>query len=157
MNAYKTIIIIFIFSLLFLVHSAVALKPTFEYDAIPSDYGIIYREVSIPTADSLNLNGWFFPAQDTTGILNFIVGHIPVPEEYKPAPREYIFDTENPAPTIIVANGDGGNMMYLILYAYNFCTRGYNVLLFDWRGFGHSDPFEMDRDMLCCTEFLTDY
>lgn len=135
-----------------------ALKPGSEYAALPSDYGIIQREVSFRTPDSLEIKGWFYPAQDTAGIANEMVGRVvPVPDSIKRPPRPYKTTGERPRPTIVISDGDAGNMSDLILYAWHFFTRGYNVLCFDWRGFGQSSAWPTDTDMLCYSQFLTDY
>jgi uncharacterized protein len=134
-----------------------ALKPDREYQTIPSEYSIIYRDVSFETEDGITIHGWFFPAQDTSGIQNRVVGHFPVEDVYKGEARPYQTIDSTRRKTIIVCDGDGGNMSYMILYAYHLFTRGYNVLMFDWRGFGKSDEWMMDQDMLCYTEFLKDY
>jgi hypothetical protein len=140
----------------FVASPAQALKPVREYSATPGDYGIVHEPVTFLSPDSLRLAGWFFPAQDTAGIANDLVGRlIPVPEEMRRAPRPFL--APKPAPTVIICNGDAGNMGGLIFYAYEFCTRGYHVFTFDWRGFGGSDDWPMERDQLCCTEFLWDY
>ncbi len=124
---------------------------------MPSDYSIIYRAVEIGTSDSITIRGWFFPAQDTIGIINALVGSMPIPPSYKGTVRPYRTIDTNKRATIIICNGDSGNMAYQILYAYNLFTRGFNVLLFDWRGFGQSDEWPMNPDQLCLTEFLIDY
>lgn len=137
---------------------ALALKPMRSYPALPSDYGIVYEELTLTTRDSLHIKAWFFPVQDTAGIANDIVGRlIPVPPELKRAARAYTPSRSRPAPAVVICNGDAGNMTYLIFYAYHFFTRGFNVLTFDWRGFGESDEWPMEQDLLSCTEFLTDY
>jgi len=134
------------------------MKPEREYKARPSDYGIIYREISFETKDNLSIKAWFYPAQDTSGIGNDIVGrYIPVPPELKYSARPYFLMDSLRRPTIVVCMGDAGNMTYLILTAYHLCTRGFNVLTFDWRGFGESSDWPIERDMLSCTEFLADY
>jgi alpha-beta hydrolase superfamily lysophospholipase len=144
--------------LLLLASSLNALKPEREYRAIPSDYGIIYREVVFQTIDSLKLKGWFFPAQDTSGIANSIIGRlIPVPLEMKCKARSYATLDGLRRPTIIICDGDAGNMTDLIFYAYHLFTRGYNVLLFDWRGFGGSSDWPTERDRLCYSQFIVDY
>ncbi len=140
-----------------LASSLFALKPEREYRAKPSDYGIIYQEIVFRTADSLAIKGWFYPAQDTTGIVNALVGHIPVPPQLKRSVRPYATLDTFRRPTIVVCPGDAGNMSYLILYAYHLCTQGFNVLTFDWRGFGESSNWTIDQDQLCYTEFLKDY
>ena len=49
-------------------------------------------------------------------------------------------------------------MSYFQLYlAKSWTSRGFNVVTFDWRGFGKSSPFAMDRNYLCYTEMLEDY
>ena len=137
---------------------AQALKPLTTYPATPSDYGIVHDVVSFQAADGLTLKGWFYPAQDTVGIANDLVGRVvPVPAELRCAARPYATIDSAPRPTIILCGGDAGNMTFLIFYAYHFFTRGFNVFTFDWRGFGESDAWVSDRDQLCYTEFLLDY
>lgn len=61
-------------------------------------------------------------------------------------------------PTLIICNGDAGNMSYMqIDLAAVYAANGYNVVTFDWRGFGDSTEFEMNKDYLCYTEMLLDY
>lgn len=134
------------------------LRPVEGYPVIPSDYGIIYDPVTFETPDGLSLQGWFFPAQDTTGISNQLVGRlIPVPDSLKPPPRPYVVDDALSVATIVICPGDAGNMSFSILYAYNLFTRGFNVFTFDWRGFGESDYWLVDPDHLIHMEFLADY
>lgn len=133
-----------------------ALKPQKEYVALPSDYGIIYRDVSFLTKDSLKITGWFYPAQDTTGISNDLVGR-KLQEHQKGKPRPYQVSHDEKCPTIVICDGDAGNMSFLIIYAYHLIISGYNVLTFDWRGFGKSDEWPMDQDRLSYVEFLNDY
>jgi len=135
-----------------------AMKPERGYRAIPADYGIIARELTITTRDSIPLRAWFYPAQDTVGIANDLVGaEIPVPGERRPPARAYRASPGGPRPTVVISGGDAGNMTYLIFYAYQLFTRGFNVMTFDWRGFGESAPWPLEQDRLCVTEFLTDY
>jgi hypothetical protein len=146
-------------SLLLLPSSSLyALKPERQYRASPSDYGIVYRQVVFQTTDGLQLKGWFFPAQDTSGIANSIIGRmVPVPQELKPKARPYTTRGDSRKPTIIICDGDAGNMTQLIFYGYHLFTRGYNVLLFDWRGFGESSDWPTEQDRLCYAEYITDY
>jgi pimeloyl-ACP methyl ester carboxylesterase len=80
-----------------------------------------------------------------------------MPEHLKQAPRAYAPEDLKPRPTVIVCDGDAGNMTFLILYAYHFCTNGFNVLTFDWRGFGGSESWPIEPDQLVYSEFLLDY
>jgi alpha-beta hydrolase superfamily lysophospholipase len=147
------------FSVFFsLLSEASALRPVRDYAGTPGDYGVIYEEVIFQSPDSLRLVGWFYPAQDTAGIANDLVGRVfPVPESLRVAPRSYTAPDRAPGPVVVLCDGDGGNMADLIFYAYQFFTRGYHVFTFDWRGFGRSAAWPMDPDQLCCSEFLQDY
>ncbi len=146
--------------LLVLVFTQVSygLRPVRGYPVVPSDYGIIYDPVTFETSDGFSLQGWFVPAQDTAGISNHLVGRlIPVPDSLKPPLRPYILDDVRAGATIVICPGDAGNMSFSILYAYNFFIRGFNVFTFDWRGFGKSEDWPVDPDLLIYAEFLVDY
>lgn len=153
---------IFFLTLTFLsliyLHTALALKPQREYLARPSDYGIMYREMEFTTSDGLHIKAWFYPAQDTTGIANELIGRLlPVPPELKRPTRPYEVHDQLRRPTVVMCMADAGNMQFLIFYAYHLFTRGFNVLTFDWRGFGESSDWPIDPDQLSYTEFLLDY
>ncbi len=106
-----------------------AIIPNREYIRLPEDVGLTYRELDVETRDGYKIACWFFPAE-----------------------------TGTPRPTIIICNGDTANMSYIQLFlAEVYTANGYNVATFDWRGFGQSSEFEMDRDYLCYTEMLEDY
>jgi fermentation-respiration switch protein FrsA (DUF1100 family) len=63
--------------------------------------------VTFDTADGLRLGGWFFLAVD-----------------------------EPPNPTVLVFNGNAGNRSYRVPLATGLRDQGFQVLLFDYRGFG---------------------
>ncbi len=149
--------VIFLLWIILSVRSVYSMKPHRHYPCLPSDFGIFYRQVSFETDDGLTLKGWFCPAQDTAGIANNLVGRIMVvPDSLKPKAREYNYSAGK-CPTIIICDGDAGNMSFSIFYAYHYFTNGYNVFTFDWRGFGESDTWDIVEDNLCCAEFLADY
>lgn len=134
------------------------MRPLEGYPVVPSDYGIIYDPVTFETSDGLSLKGWFFPAQDTAGISNQLVGRlIPVPDSLKPPLRPYMLDDVRVGATVVICPGDAGNMSFSILYAYNLFIEGFNVFTFDWRGFGESEDWPINQDQLIHTEFLADY
>lgn len=158
MKINHTVIVAFTLMAFWSTNSVLALKPEREYKAKPSDYGIIYREVIFTTSDSLRIKAWFYPSQDTAGIANDLIGrYIPVPAELKRSARPYSLRDTVKRATIVVCLADAGNMQYLIFYAYHLCTQGFNVLTFDWRGFGESSDWLIDQDQLSYTEFLLDY
>lgn len=127
------------------------LKPEREYRLRPENYALIYRELNVTTNDGLKIKTWFFPAQDSV-----------LDNEWKkawknPTRKEYKLKYNEPRPTIIICNGDAGNMYILIQYAKELVTHGYNVVTFDWRGFGESDNWETNEDQLVYIEYLYDY
>lgn len=106
--------------------SAFALNPKREYIARPGDFGLDYEEVTIQTSDNLNLKGWL----------------------YKPA---------QPSFKMIILSGSGdGNMGDLIEIASSFVTLGYNVLTYDYRGYGESEDFKINNNFYIYAQFEKD-
>ena len=124
-----------------------AIIPDRKYVRLPQNVGMIYKEMDVTTKDGYRIETWFYPAQD-------------VPSEGagqdERLPCKTIDDSRRP--TLIICNGDAGNMSYQqISLATLYAANGFNVVTFDWRGFGESSEFEMDADYLCYTEMLTDF
>ena len=108
---------------------------------------MIYKELDVTTKDGYRIETWFYPAQD-------------VPAENAGQTEMLLYKTMDNSrrPTLIICNGDAGNMSYQqISLAYLYAANGINVITFDWRGFGESSEFEMNPDYLCYTEMLTDF
>lgn len=127
-----------------------AIIPDTVYIRKPESMGLIYKNLEVITNYGYKIETWFFPAQSplSEGELRDLNGNR----------RTYETQDETKRPTIIVCNGDAGNMSYFQLYlAKSWTSRGFNVVTFDWRGFGKSSPFAMDRNYLCYTEMLEDY
>lgn len=126
-----------------------AILPDTTYVRMPEALGLIYKDLDVTTPDGYHLSTWFFPAQEALS------------EEAQTALQgqkvPYRLLDSVPRPTIIICNGDAGNMSYFQLHLAYAYTAQYNVVTFDWRGFGHSSPFAMEPDYLCYTEMLTDY
>ncbi len=57
---------------------------------------------------------------------------------------------------IIISQSDAGNMGYWLYMGTYFQTCGLDVWLYDYRGFGASSDFEINRDYLFHNEFVTD-
>lgn len=131
--------------------NVLAIKPQKEYGIRPENYALIYKDLNVVTDDGLKIKTWFFPAQDS----------ITKDEWYKaannPVRKEYTTKYDLPKPTIVICDGDAGNMMYLIQFAKELVGFGYNVVTFDWRGFGESDSWETNEDFLVYPEYLLDY
>ena len=127
-----------------------AIIPDTVYIRKPESMRLIYRNLEVITNDGYKIETWFFPAQNPPS-----ESELRNPNENR---RTHEAPGEAKRPTIIICNGDAGNMSYFQLYlAKNWTSRGFNVVTFDWRGFGKSSPFAMDRNYLCYTEMLEDY
>jgi len=87
---------------------------TFHPDRVPADRRYSppegAHEVWFNSADGTRLHGWFFPG------------------ELKPE-----------TVTVIYFHGNGGNISNLDWVGQRFAQRGFNVLLFDYRGYGASE------------------
>jgi len=103
-----------------------ALNPSKEYKVKPEKYGMTYKEEKIQTPDGSTLNAWFFETSKKT--VNWMV---------------------------ISGSGDG-NMSDNIEIAGQFLSAGWNVLMYDYRGYGASSDFPIDPDTYIYPQFLTD-
>jgi pimeloyl-ACP methyl ester carboxylesterase len=104
-----------------------ALNPSRQYVTTPGDYGMTYDTISIPTEDGLILKGWFFKA------------------------------TEAGSYKIIIISDDGdGNMADNMEIISNFITLGYNVVTYDYRGYGKSSDFTINNNFFIYAQFEKD-
>lgn len=143
----------FLLLLLILCCQAFAIKPDSIYHVTPNHFGLKYREIDFYTEDSLRLKAWLIPAQNKVEL-----DSMELPAFYNnPIDNEYDISDYLPKPTIIICDGDGGNMSYTVWIANEFVGCGFNVFMFDWRGFGKSQDWEIDQRLLILPEFLTDY
>lgn len=130
--------------------TAYAILPDTVYIHYPEQYGLVYRDLAVRTTDGYNIATWFFPAQQAKTDADFA--------QWDGKRWSYATLDDTPRPTIVICNGDAGNMSYFQLpLARAYTALGFNVVTFDWRGFGHSSTFSMDSNYLCYTEMLTDY
>jgi alpha-beta hydrolase superfamily lysophospholipase len=120
----------FIYCFLFFILSInqLAIKPNKEYISIPTDFSAKFTEESFVTRDGFNIKSW----------------HI--------LPKEEI----NEEITIIISYGDLGNMSYWLNHATALSLAGYDVWLYDYRGFGKSSEFSIDPNILYYNEFKID-
>jgi len=106
--------------------SAFALNPSREYAIKPEKFGMVYKEEKIPTKDGASLNAWFFESPKKT--TNWV---------------------------IMSGSGDG-NMADMIEICSQFLSAGWNVCMYDYRGYGASSEFEIDPDLYIYPQFITD-
>lgn len=90
-----------------------------------------YQDVSFTTRDGLTLHGWFIPALlDADGD--------PINAGEEPVPR----------PTVLFLHGNAGALHHHDEFCEFLTRHGFNVFLFDYRGFGRSDPAKPTRNSL---------
>jgi pimeloyl-ACP methyl ester carboxylesterase len=106
-----------------------AIKPMAAWVNTPDSLGLSYRSLTLTTSDQVHLAAWFIE-----------------PVAIMPAQQT----------TMVLAANDYGNMSYQLYQARAMAKVGYRVLLFDYRGFGHSEPFTIDPKRLYYEEFTTD-
>lgn len=107
--------------------AARAINPQKEYTYTPKDFGIEYVEDSVVTSDGYRINIWNLPGTGGNGR------------------------------SVLIACADAGNMGQWLGIGATLCFLGYDVWMFDYRGFGGSQDFATDRDMLYHSEYLRDF
>jgi alpha-beta hydrolase superfamily lysophospholipase len=115
--------------LLGLTAPARALRPTRDWVATPDSLGLRYQTTALATPDHAQLTGWIV----------------------EPTPN-----VPDRGTTVVMACGDMNNMSYFLHQARALSQGGYRVYMFDYRGFGHSSDFAIDRQRLYYPEFSTD-
>jgi len=114
---------------LLLAGPAFALKPSPTWWAKPDTLGLKYQQLELTTPDHVKLVAWLIEPAAT-------------------APNQHT--------TMVVAGGDAFNMSGSIYTAWALAEAGYRSLLFDYRGFGHSQAFAINEQYLYYPEFATD-
>ncbi|MCX6873380.1 MAG: alpha/beta fold hydrolase [Verrucomicrobia bacterium] len=102
--------------------------PTHDVPATPQDWGFKYEEVAFKSKDGIALHGWFLPAQG------------------KPAKA-----------TVVFSHGNAGSIGHHLGFIMWFVEAGYNVLTYDYRGFGKSGGTVDRRGMLDDVRAAFDY
>ena len=59
--------------------------------------------------------------------------------------------------TIIIAGSDAGNMGFNLPYAAQLVNAGFQVITFDYRGFGESSEFEFNPNNVYHPEYIVDF
>ncbi len=113
-------------SILLLSNTTYSLNPSREYKIKPEKYGMVYKEEKIATKDEATLNAWFF--ETTKKTTNWV---------------------------IISGSGDG-NMADNIEICNQFLSAGWNVCMYDYRGYGSSSDFDVDSGTYIYPQFLND-
>ncbi|MBK6265265.1 alpha/beta fold hydrolase [Marivirga sp. S37H4] len=109
-------------------HLSFAIDPDKEYILTPDSLNWEYEELSILTKDNIEINTWIYS-----------------PDKSR--------DNKT---VLILAGPDAGNMSYLVYHSYTLAKAGFTVVTFDYRGFGKSSDFSINKDFLYYTEFSND-
>lgn len=150
----KIKVIIFCTLLGFISLKSFAIIPDRTYRFYPEKMGLIYRDLDVKTSDGLTIKTWFFPAQPMLSDEE----NMKLWNTENPTRKAYQTIDDKPRSTIIIANGDAGNMSWQqLIYAQYLTDKGFNVVTFDWRGFGESSEWTMNPDYLVYSELLIDY
>lgn len=113
-------------AMLFLTQTAMALNPSREYKQLPDKFNMVYEEHQTTTSDGATLNIWYFPANVTTTRL------------------------------VLMCHNGEGNMADYLRKVDQFRSIGYNVVTFDYRGYGKSSEFAIDNNMYIYPHFQDD-
>lgn len=106
-----------------------ASKPLAKWWAKPDTLGMKYQLLTLTTPDKVKLASWLIE------------------------PNAEVADKHT---ILILAGSDYGNMSYQLYQAQAMVSAGYRVLMFDYRGFGHSGHFTIDINRLYYQEFVVD-
>ena len=96
--------------------------PTRDEPSTPTMWGLKYETVDFKSTDGTPLHGWFMPAKNKT------------PQTAKA--------------TIVFSHGNAGSIGYHLGFCTWLAEAGYNVLLYDYRGFGKSGGTVDRRGMI---------
>lgn len=118
---------LFLFSIILLSNYCFGIKPSKSYVANPKTYGFDFKEIQLVTSDNISINTWDITPKKENKI------------------------------TIILCGTDAGNMSYFLGQSLTLANEGYNVITFDYRGFGKSQDFKIDTTLLFHNEFLLDF
>lgn len=105
------------------------IDPVREYSMTPESFDLTYEEHIIVTHDSAEIKAWYMPSDSD----------------------------EKRNVTVLIAGSDAGNMGYTLPYAFHLLRIGFDVVTFDYRGFGGSSAFKHNTNYLYHTEYITDF
>lgn len=96
--------------------------PTHDEPATPKMWGVKYETIDFKSADGTALHGWFIPAKNKT------------PQSAKG--------------TVVFSHGNAGSLGHHLGFCVWLAEAGYNVIMYDYRGFGKSGGTVDRRGMI---------
>lgn len=115
--------------------STLFFHPDRQLYTTPGRYGLTAQDVWFETEGGTRLNGWWFPAQTPRAVAAPAAASAPAPGTPPPAAQPY------PGPakgTVIHVHGNAANISNHLPQVAWLPAAGYNVLTFDYRGYGLS-------------------
>jgi len=96
--------------------------PTHDEPSTPAAWGLKFESIDFKSADGTVLHGWFIPAKD------------------KPA--------KSAKGTVVFSHGNAGSISYHLGFCTWLAEASYNVIIYDYRGFGKSGGTVDRRGMI---------
>ncbi len=96
--------------------------PTRDEPSTPATWGLKFETIAFKSADGTALHGWFIPAKD------------------KPA--------KSAKGTVVFSHGNAGSISYHLGFCAWLAEASYNVIIYDYRGFGKSGGTVDRRGMI---------
>ena len=113
--------------LAFTAYNSFALKPSKEYAFYPEDLGLNFKEWHVKTEDGIDILAW------------------------KISPAKSMSDK-----TVVICDDGDGNMADNFDIAGLFLGANYNVIMFDYRGYGKSQDARVNPNMYIMPNFAKD-
>jgi fermentation-respiration switch protein FrsA (DUF1100 family) len=95
---------------------------TRDEPSTPAAWGLQYEPIDFKSSDGVRLHGWFIPAKGK--------------------------NAKTAKGTIVFSHGNAGSMSYHLGFCAWFADAGYNVIIYDYRGFGKSEGTVDRRGMI---------
>jgi uncharacterized protein len=96
--------------------------PTRDEPSTPADWGLKFETIQFKSADSTPLHGWFIPAKGKTA--------------------------KTAKGTVVFSHGNAGSISYHLGFCAWLAEANYNVIIYDYRGFGKSGGTVDRRGMI---------
>lgn len=128
-----TLALLFVTGTSVFAQQTIGLNAEADYPISPADYGLTFEEIHVETPDK---------KEDNTNLMLFGWHLIPNDKTSRKA--------------MIIAHNGQGNMSYALENAGIFLGMGYHVFMFDYRGYGQSDAFNVSPKFYIYAQFATD-
>ncbi|HUU85716.1 MAG TPA: alpha/beta hydrolase [Phycisphaerae bacterium] len=121
--------------------------PTHKLYDRPEEHGLVYESVFFDSRDGVRLHAWFFPA----------VGDVREPSLTRPTDPGSATVRRRAKGTVVHCHGNAGNITGHYRFVAWLPKRGWNVLCFDYRGYGESQGRATRQGTLLDTHAAIDY